>query len=174
MWFSGKNKSYLFSNQFFLTKNYFHIIQIDVLQEVLAVTQGTNVEVYLDGGIRLGTDVMKALALGARAVFIGRPAWWGLAYKVCRVQSLVLFLFVWTDEQKLPFVDSNLLSPPLLYQLSYPALYCWWSSWLSISLFWECQFRSHVIHTCHLARAKPGNLKLRIPQWGCRFLHFKS
>ena len=39
-------------------------------------------EVYLDGGVRRGTDVLKALALGARAVFIGRPVLWGLAYKV--------------------------------------------------------------------------------------------
>ncbi|XP_071794962.1 2-Hydroxyacid oxidase 1-like isoform X2 [Asterias amurensis] len=54
---------------------------IDALAEVIAVTQGTNVEVYLDGGVRLGTDVLKALALGARAVFIGRPVWWGLTYK---------------------------------------------------------------------------------------------
>ena len=36
-------------------------------------------EVYLDGGIRRGTDVFKALALGARAVLIGRPIFWGLA-----------------------------------------------------------------------------------------------
>ena len=38
------------------------------------------VEVYMDGGVRQGTDVLKALALGARAVFIGKPAIWGLAY----------------------------------------------------------------------------------------------
>ena len=37
------------------------------------------VEVYMDGGVRQGTDVLKALALGARAVFIGRPVLWGLA-----------------------------------------------------------------------------------------------
>jgi isopentenyl diphosphate isomerase/L-lactate dehydrogenase-like FMN-dependent dehydrogenase len=37
------------------------------------------IEVYLDGGIRRGTDVLKALALGARAVLIGRPLFWGLA-----------------------------------------------------------------------------------------------
>lgn len=36
------------------------------------------VEVYFDGGVRRGTDVFKALALGARAVFIGRPILWGL------------------------------------------------------------------------------------------------
>jgi 4-hydroxymandelate oxidase len=35
--------------------------------------------VYLDGGVRRGTDVLKALALGARGVFVGRPALWGLA-----------------------------------------------------------------------------------------------
>lgn len=37
---------------------------------------------YLDGGIRGGTDILKALALGARAVFVGRPAIYGLAYDV--------------------------------------------------------------------------------------------
>lgn len=36
-------------------------------------------EVYMDGGIRRGTDVLKALALGARAVLLGRPVLWGLA-----------------------------------------------------------------------------------------------
>lgn len=35
-------------------------------------------EVYVDGGIRAGSDVFTALALGARAVFVGRPAIWGL------------------------------------------------------------------------------------------------
>jgi 4-hydroxymandelate oxidase len=40
---------------------------------------GTEAEIYLDGGIRRGTDVIKALALGARAVFTGRPVLWGLA-----------------------------------------------------------------------------------------------
>ena len=39
-----------------------------------------NFEVYMDGGVRKGTDVLKALALGARMVFVGRPAIWGLAY----------------------------------------------------------------------------------------------
>ncbi|MDA0185645.1 mycofactocin biosynthesis FMN-dependent deaminase MftD [Solirubrobacter phytolaccae] len=40
---------------------------------------GSEVEVLLDGGVRRGSDVVKALALGARAVMIGRPYLWGLA-----------------------------------------------------------------------------------------------
>jgi 4-hydroxymandelate oxidase len=40
---------------------------------------GTDAEVYVDGGIRRGTDVLKALSLGARAVLVGRPVLWGLA-----------------------------------------------------------------------------------------------
>ena len=36
-------------------------------------------EVFIDGGIRRGTDVVKALALGAKAVMIGRPYVWALA-----------------------------------------------------------------------------------------------
>ncbi|MGI5228544.1 alpha-hydroxy acid oxidase [Actinoallomurus sp. CA-142502] len=40
---------------------------------------GDDVEVYADGGIRTGTDVLRALALGARAVFVGRPVLWCLA-----------------------------------------------------------------------------------------------
>ena len=51
---------------------------IEVLPEVVDAAQG-RLEVYLDGGIRRGTDVLKALALGARAVLIGRPLFWGLA-----------------------------------------------------------------------------------------------
>ena len=57
------------------------MIQIDVLEEVTSAV-GDKIEVYFDGGIRRGTDVFKALALGAKAVFIGRPSLWGLAYKV--------------------------------------------------------------------------------------------
>ena len=40
---------------------------------------GDRLEVYLDSGIRRGLDVLKALALGARAELIGRPIFWGLA-----------------------------------------------------------------------------------------------
>ena len=40
---------------------------------------GDDVEVYADGGLRSGSDVLTALALGATAVFVGRPVIWGLA-----------------------------------------------------------------------------------------------
>ena len=51
---------------------------IEVLPEI-AEAVGTAVEVYLDGGVRRGTDIVKALALGARAVLLGRPIIYGLA-----------------------------------------------------------------------------------------------
>jgi L-lactate dehydrogenase (cytochrome) len=40
---------------------------------------GDRTEVLMDGGVRRGDDILKALALGARAVLVGRPYWWGLA-----------------------------------------------------------------------------------------------
>jgi L-lactate dehydrogenase (cytochrome)/glycolate oxidase len=45
----------------------------------IADAVGEQVEVLLDGGIRRGSDVVKALALGARAVMVGRAYLWGLA-----------------------------------------------------------------------------------------------
>jgi heme/flavin dehydrogenase (mycofactocin system) len=51
---------------------------IRALPAVVAAVGG-QAEVLLDGGIRQGSDVVKALALGARAVMIGRPSLWGLA-----------------------------------------------------------------------------------------------
>src|SRR5580704_2102098 len=45
----------------------------------VAAAVGDQIEVLLDGGIRRGSDVVKALALGARAVMIGRASLWGLA-----------------------------------------------------------------------------------------------
>lgn len=40
---------------------------------------GDKVCVMMDGGVTQGTDIFKAMALGARMVFMGRPALWGLA-----------------------------------------------------------------------------------------------
>jgi isopentenyl diphosphate isomerase/L-lactate dehydrogenase-like FMN-dependent dehydrogenase len=51
---------------------------IDALPEVVEAVEG-RIEVFVDGGVRRGTDVVKALALGARAAMVGRPVLWGLA-----------------------------------------------------------------------------------------------
>ena len=51
---------------------------VEALPEVVEAVEG-RCEVLLDGGVRRGTDVLKALALGARAVLVGRPLLWGLA-----------------------------------------------------------------------------------------------
>ena len=51
---------------------------LDALEEVVEAVDG-RAEVLLDGGVRRGTDVLKALALGARGVLIGRAMLWGLA-----------------------------------------------------------------------------------------------
>ncbi len=52
---------------------------IDVLAEVVDAA-GDQLEVLMDGGVRRGTDVIKALALGAKAVLLGRPLLWALAW----------------------------------------------------------------------------------------------
>ena len=51
---------------------------IDCLPEVVGAVKG-RVPVFLDGGVRHGTDIYKALASGARGVGIGRPYIWGLS-----------------------------------------------------------------------------------------------
>ncbi|HLV99760.1 MAG TPA: alpha-hydroxy acid oxidase [Ktedonobacterales bacterium] len=54
------------------------VATMEALPEVVEAVAG-RCEVYVDGGIRRGTDVLKALAVGARAVLLGRPILWGLA-----------------------------------------------------------------------------------------------
>lgn len=65
---------------------------LECLPEIVAATDGT-VPVLIDGGFRRGTDIFKALALGANAVCIGRPYLWGLGAfgeaGVARVLSLL-------------------------------------------------------------------------------------
>ncbi|MDE0822826.1 MAG: alpha-hydroxy acid oxidase [Dehalococcoidia bacterium] len=51
---------------------------IETIPEVVAAVNG-HCEVYLDSGVRRGSDVLKALAMGVKAVGIGRPLYWGLA-----------------------------------------------------------------------------------------------
>jgi 4-hydroxymandelate oxidase len=54
------------------------VTTVEALPEVVAAV-GDQAEVYVDGGVRRGTSVLKAVALGARAVFVGRPVVYGLA-----------------------------------------------------------------------------------------------
>lgn len=67
---------------------------IEVLPEIVAAVDG-RIEVLIDGGIRRGTDVVKALAYGAKAVAVGWPVLWGLAsdgqHGVERVLELLRF-----------------------------------------------------------------------------------
>ncbi|KAH9826889.1 FMN-dependent dehydrogenase [Teratosphaeria destructans] len=71
---------------------------LDALPEVVEAVQG-KIPVHVDGGIRHGTDVFKALALGADFVWVGRPALWGLAYK--GQAGVELMLKILADEIKL-------------------------------------------------------------------------
>ncbi len=64
----------------------------DVLAEVVAAVDG-RVEVFVDGGVRSAADVVRALALGARAVLVGRPVLWGLTVAGYDGASRVLELF---------------------------------------------------------------------------------
>jgi 4-hydroxymandelate oxidase len=54
---------------------------IDALPDIVDAVRGGNhqIDVYVDGGVRRGTDILKAVALGAKAVLVGRPVLWGLA-----------------------------------------------------------------------------------------------
>lgn len=71
---------------------------LDALPEVVEAVRG-RVPVHVDGGIRHGADVFKALALGADFCWIGRPVLWGLAYKGQAGVELCLRLLM--DEIKL-------------------------------------------------------------------------
>lgn len=51
---------------------------IDVLEDIAKICKG-KCEVYVDGGARRGSDIFKAIALGARCVFVGRPSIFSLA-----------------------------------------------------------------------------------------------
>ncbi|WP_181788962.1 alpha-hydroxy acid oxidase, partial [Streptomyces phytophilus] len=54
------------------------VASIDALPDAVAAA-GDDCEVLMDSGVRSGTDVLRALALGARGVLVGRPVIWGVA-----------------------------------------------------------------------------------------------
>lgn len=64
----------------------------EVLPHVVEAV-GDTCEVYVDGGVRRGSDVLKAIALGARAVLIGRPILWGLTVNGEQGATAVLGIF---------------------------------------------------------------------------------
>lgn len=53
---------------------------IDALLECMEAANG-KIRVHVDGGIRTGADIFKAIALGAECCWIGRPVIWGLAVR---------------------------------------------------------------------------------------------
>ena len=71
---------------------------LDALPEIVEAVRG-KIPVHVDGGIRHGTDVFKALALGANFVWVGRPILWGLAYK--GQEGVELCLRLLSDEFRL-------------------------------------------------------------------------
>ncbi|CAH1226881.1 HAO1 [Branchiostoma lanceolatum] len=94
---------------------------IDVLPDIIRAVGG-KAEVYVDGGVRTGTDVLKALALGARCVFIGRPALWGLAHNGAEGVEQVLQIL--TDELSLAMARTGCakisdIQPSLVVHQSY-------------------------------------------------------
>lgn len=68
------------------------ISPIDALPDIVHCVQN-RIEIFVDGGIRRGTDILKALALGAKAVLIGRPLVWGLACNGEQGVSQVIQIF---------------------------------------------------------------------------------
>jgi isopentenyl diphosphate isomerase/L-lactate dehydrogenase-like FMN-dependent dehydrogenase len=87
---------------------------IEALPEIVAAVRGMQnkkkIDIYIDGGIRRGTDVLKALALGADAVLIGRPILWGLSVGGC--QGVVDLLEVFKREFKLAMMLCGCASLP--------------------------------------------------------------
>ncbi|KAK5704672.1 hypothetical protein LTR17_021674 [Elasticomyces elasticus] len=65
---------------------------IDALPECVEAAAG-RIRIHVDGGIRSGSDMFKALALGAEHVWVGRPALWGLAYDGEKGVDLMLDTF---------------------------------------------------------------------------------
>jgi 4-hydroxymandelate oxidase len=77
---------------------------IEVLPQITEAV-GAKIEVLVDGGFRRGTDILKALALGARGVLIGRPVCWGLA--AAGAEGVARVLQIMTSELARAMVLTN-------------------------------------------------------------------
>ena len=83
---------------------------------------GGRLEIYVDGGVRSGADVLRALALGARAVLIGRPYLWALALGgesgvlelLERIRAEVLNVLRLAGQCEASSVDSDIVAPTAL------------------------------------------------------------
>ena len=92
---------------------------IETLPSIAESAEG-KLEIYFDSGIRRGLDVLRALALGARAVMIGRPVFWGLAVDgeagVTRVLELLRLEFdralAYCGLKSVHEIDRSLVSIP--------------------------------------------------------------
>jgi 4-hydroxymandelate oxidase len=80
------------------------IATMDALAEVVAAVDG-RCEILVDGGIRRGVDILKALSLGAKAVLIGRPVLWGLS--VAGSEGVAHILEIFKDELDLAMALSG-------------------------------------------------------------------
>ena len=89
---------------------------IEMVPEVVEAARG-RAEVYVDSGVRRGSDVLKALALGAKAVAIGRPLFWGLAIDGANGVHGVLELLREEVDRAMAFTgqsDVNALEPGII------------------------------------------------------------
>ena len=80
---------------------------------------GAHSEVYVDGGIRRGTDILKALCLGAKAVLVGRPLLWGLSINGKNGAKAVLEILRMDLERAMTLVgapDIHACTPDLLWK----------------------------------------------------------
>jgi 4-hydroxymandelate oxidase len=91
---------------------------LDVLAEVVEAVEG-RAEVYVDGGVRRGADVLKALGLGARAALVGRPVLWGLAVGgeegvrdiLMMLKEELALAMTLTGRRTIADIDRSLLAP---------------------------------------------------------------
>jgi 4-hydroxymandelate oxidase len=91
---------------------------LDALPEVVKAV-GSRAEVYLDGGVRRGSDIVMALGLGARAVGLGRPTVWalgaggerGVAHLLSLLMADLLTAMALTGRRRISEIDGSVLGP---------------------------------------------------------------